>query len=351
MQWLTPHPRRAWMLAMLGAIVALVLGASAAVAHGAPAPLTFGTYAGGVAGTPTGIAIGPPDDPAKIQPALDELQVGERPFLVRAVALFQDQPAGAPLLAFPPRPEQYAIHGRKLDLVLIYQSANPDLTNWLAYVRAVARTYGPRLGTLQIGEEPNILPAPGPDGVDRHRRAVVEGVIAAKRALNDIDLPHVQVGMNVFARGAVESEFWTAMGQLGGPRFRAALDYVGVDMYADVFQPADISDSVTTTLNVLRTQSMPLAGLGSRMPIHASENGWPTGEGRTEAQQAAAFEEGLRTVSSLRGRYNITHYEVFALRDADSSVDSIWYQFGLLHSDYTPKPAFATVRDLFTELS
>jgi len=163
-------------------------------------------------------------------------------------------------------------------------------------------------------------------------------------------LTNVQVGINVFSQGDPDTDFWTAIGQLGGPCFRASLDYVGVDMYADVFTPGDISDSVTTILDVLRNQSMPLAGLGASVPIHASENGWPTGEGRTEAQQVNAFDEGLRTVNSLRGRDNVTHYEVFALRDADSNIDSIWYQFGILHSDYTPKPAFATVRDLFDAL-
>lgn len=36
--------------------------------------LQFGIYAGGAAGTPTGMAVGPPDDPAKTNHALDLLQ-------------------------------------------------------------------------------------------------------------------------------------------------------------------------------------------------------------------------------------------------------------------------------------
>lgn len=47
----------------------------------------------------------------------------------------------------------------------------------------------------------------------------------------------------------------------------------------------------------------------------------------------------------------IHRYELFNLRDADSSQNDIFYQFGLLRDDYSPKPAFAVFKKLVAELS
>ena len=52
----------------------------------------------------------------------------------------------------------------------------------------------------------------------------------------------------------------------------------------------------------------------------------------------------MRTINEHRHALNITHYEYFDLRDADSSLSDFGYHFGLLHDDYTPKPAFDTYR-------
>ena len=46
----------------------------------------------------------------------------------------------------------------------------------------------------------------------------------------------------------------------------------------------------------------------------------------------------------------MTHYMLFGLRDADSSKPDLFHQFGILHDDYTPKPAFDTFRALVAEL-
>ena len=46
----------------------------------------------------------------------------------------------------------------------------------------------------------------------------------------------------------------------------------------------------------------------------------------------------------------MTHWQLFTLRDADSSKDDMFYRFGVLRDDYFPKPAFEVLRDLFAEL-
>src|ERR1035438_9352142 len=86
--------------------------------------LVFGIYPGGAAGSDGGIASGPPDDPARVERCLDELQGDSRPFVIRVYERFSDadRPSRwAPRT--PPKYERYARSGRPLDLVLMFQSA------------------------------------------------------------------------------------------------------------------------------------------------------------------------------------------------------------------------------------
>lgn len=57
-----------------------------------------------------------------------------------------------------------------------------------------------------------------------------------------------------------------------------------------------------------------------------------------------------RAIYEHRSRFNITHYEHFALRDANSANAGLLSQFGLLRDDYRPKPAFERYRQLIAEL-
>jgi hypothetical protein len=41
---------------------------------------------------------------------------------------------------------------------------------------------------------------------------------------------------------------------------------------------------------------------------------------------------------------------LFGLRDADSSQPDLFHQFGIMHDDYRPKPAYHTFRRLIREL-
>jgi hypothetical protein len=54
-------------------------------------------------------------------------------------------------------------------------------------------------------------------------------------------------------------------------------------------------------------------------------------------------------IGEHQGKFNVTHYQHFALCDADSST-SPFYQFGMLCDDYTLKPAFETYRKLVDEV-
>jgi hypothetical protein len=105
-------------------------------------------------------------------------------------------------------------------------------------------------------------------------------------------------------------------------------------------------------LHDLRKKNLPAAGIPDSVPIRVTENGWPTGKNpftgieRSYTRQAEVMETIIVTIYDLRTKYNISHYEFFGLRDADSLKEDLFHQFGILRDDYSPKPAY----DLFKRL-
>jgi hypothetical protein len=134
---------------------------------------------------------------------------------------------------------------------------------------------------------------------------------------------------------------------------------VGLDAYPGTWGPSiggsDLASATASGIDAavssLRQQWMPLAGIPAGVKLHISENGYPTGPGRTETMQVSALNAAVTAVDGLRARYNISDYRWFDLRDADSSSSSFESQYGLMHDDYSPKPAFATYKSLVAELS
>ncbi|MFC0068555.1 hypothetical protein ACFFQW_32515 [Umezawaea endophytica] len=303
--------------------------------------LTFGIYAGGRVGLDDG---SPVEDPVAIASALDLLH-GEHPFLVRAYVHYPT------LVSAPPRPELLLNGRRRLDLVVCFRESGTDLTGWLGFLVGLLREYGSSLASLQITEEPNNA-GPGGDGeFPAVRQALVEGVVVAKREALALGLD-VLVGCNATPVFDPSQEFWTDLGRRGGEEFRDALDYVGLDLFPDVFQPIPADRLVDTVLAVLtgfRGESLAAAGIPGATPIHVTEHGWATGAGRSAARQAEVVDAVVRAV--VKADLNITTYEHFALRDADSRQAGPLHQLGLLCSDYTPKPAFDTYRDLIAEFT
>lgn len=321
--------------------------------------LVFGIYPGGVAGTETGLAVGPPDEPERINEALDVLQGEGRALLVRGYVHYQG--AGGPETgAYSPHPAhvgQYARGGRKLDLVLCFRDPEGDLAGWLDFIRARVREYGGHLAKLQITEEPNLRHAPGAadGGMPGVREALVRGVLAAREERDR--LGHgFQVGFNAVPSFDPSDDFWPEIGR-SGRAFLDALDYVGLDFFPDVFRPLHpegsrdaLREAVAGVLGHFRTVNLAAAQIPDAVPIHVTENGWPTGPTRSDERQAATLETTIRTIHRLAEALNVTHYELFSLRDADSSRPDLFYRFGLMRSDYTPRPAFDVYRRLVAEL-
>jgi hypothetical protein len=324
-------------------------------------PLVFGVYPGGMSGSDDGVAVGPPDDRGRIEDALTQLQDGLTPFVVRAYETYSD--AAAPSKHPPRAPEgyeAYAREGRRLDLVLMFQSASGDVPAFLQFVREMIRRHGPLLYSVQVTEEANFVS--GPSSIDgpypRVREALVEGVQVAREELDRAGYGRsVGVGFSTTPTFGPSSEFWASVGGRGGRAFLDALDYVALDFFPDVFrptapdgEPGDVRDSVLHVLRALREEWLPAAGIPASVSIHIGENGWPTGPMRTYERQARVLETVIRTIHERRRTYNIARYTLFDLRDASSTETDIWHQFGVMRDDYTPKPAFETYRRLVKEL-
>lgn len=305
--------------------------------------LTFGIYAGGLAGDGEGfITPGPPEDPDRIAAALDEL----KPHLVRAYVLYSDRDPGG--FAAPPDPWRL----RPLDLVVCFREPGDDLSGWLDYLRGILREHGEDLVSLQVAEEPNHAGPGGDGGFPRVRDAIVAGVLAVRDEARRLGLD-LAVGCNSTPILDPEQEFWTDLGRRGGAQFVDALDYVGFDFFPDLVRPIpqpELAGAVTAVLTGFRERSLAAAGIPDTVPIHITEHGWGTGPQRPYEKQVAVLDTVVRAVDGLSAALNITTYEHFALRDADSANPDPFYQLGLLRSDYTSKPAFAAYRELIAEL-
>lgn len=318
-------------------------------------PLIFGIYPGGSTGFGNGQAV-TADDSARIHEALNRLQMDGPPLLVRGYLPYTGSLSAAEALAIqtPAAAEQYVQDGRKLDLVL--QFRQPDLDGWLIFIRQAIHRYHSMLATLQITEEANVSMTPEVDGcIPLVREALVRGVVAAQEEIQRAGL-NIQVGFNATLNFDPADDFWPSLAALGGQPFFNALDYVGLDFFPDVFRPLapdgsprDIRTSVASVLAHFRQVHMTAASIPTEVPIHITEHGWPTGPTRSYERQAEVVEMVVRTIYEQHTRFNITHYEHFALRDANSSNPDLLAQFGLLRDDYTPKPAFERYRQLILE--
>ncbi len=258
----------------------------------------------------------------------------------------------------PQNLEYYVNDKRKLDFVLCYRDPQGDQKGWLESIRATIRRYGPYLAVLQIAEEPNNPDAAfGGDGAFPHvHEAIIQGVLVAKEEAQRHGY-NVQIGFNATLSFDPNDTFSSRIATLVTPSFLEALDYVGLDFFPDVFrrlapdgEPGDLRSSVEVVLKHFREVNLKTGGIPPSIPIHISENGWPTGADRLYERQAITLETIVNTIYQHRAVFNVTHYEYHALRDADSTKTELLYQFGLMRDDYTPKPAFGVYRRLIANL-
>jgi hypothetical protein len=175
--------------------------------------------------------------------------------------------------------------------------------------------------------------------------------MVARQRIRQLGLS-ASVGFNAVPCSSPGDAFWTEMERRMDNSFINSVDYVGLNFYPDVGTPlvGDMETEVTNVLTDFREETLRSVGIPGSVPIHICENGWPTGPCRYYTRQAEHVEETIRTVHKLRCTLNITHYELFSLRDADTANPDCNHQFGILRDDYSPKPAFEIYRKLIAEL-
>jgi len=377
--------RSEWVMAtalVLGAIAWWMLSVASDPVRAAPAPgclgtapgtmvperpgppLRFGITPGAVAGQVGAPATAKPEDAGQTLGALQHLRRPGAPFVLRLNRVFWSE-GEAGIERFLALAHRYTAAGFEVELQLRFQPPpghSGDIAGWVGFVREVVRRFGPDPGVvgMQVTNEVNFTASPdSSDGANAGAKdALIQGVIAAHDEAERRGFRQLRIGFNWFYRTDPQSEqaFWTYLGQHGGRDFAAAVDWVGLDAYPGTFfppaeAPGGERDGVTNALSSLRDCYLPLAAIGLGTPIYVEENGYPTGPGRSEATQLAYLRSMVQAFSDLRGTYDVSDYRWFNLRDADSTSPNFQQHFGLLHDDYSPKPAFAAYRDLVAALS
>jgi len=317
--------------------------------------MKFGLYIGSAAGTDKDLAVGKPDDPAAIHDTLSKLENNLHPLVTRGyIHYLGDGKTGNEA---PENIIQYATPSRKIDLVLCYRALHYDSDDWKATISHIVKRYGDHLCSLQITEEPNLKDAYAGDGsFENIDKALYDGILFAKEAIRNFDYP-IKVGFNTVLSFNPADNFWNSIGSDDYQLFRQTIDYVGLDFFPDVFRPLpdegfpdDLKNTVKHVLRHFRNTLSNTATLLPSLPIYITENGWSTGGGKTYERQQVIVETIVRALNDIKDELNIERYELFGLRDTDTNNDNLFYQFGIVKDDYTPKPAFYKFLDLIKEL-
>jgi hypothetical protein len=238
---------------------------------------------------------------------------------------------------------------------------NGDMDAWVRYVRDAtsALAKNPSLKALTITNEVNFPVSPNTsDGAYKNAlEALVQGIVAARAQLDQVGRSDVALGFSYAYRylPSSDSDFWKGIAARATPTFRRALDYVGVQLYPGLVYPPVLApgqtagDATLDALALVRGCYMPLAGLGSAVGLWITENGYATNLGHSESKQVQDLTTTVDSVHRYSGTFGVTDYRYFNLRDNRPSGTDLFDDVGLLHADYTRKPAFSAYRDLVAE--
>lgn len=327
----------------------------------APArPLRFGItplLAGSAGGVQQPSA---PDDPARDARALRNLQPARRRLVMRINRVFEsDGSAGIRRAVSLAR--RYSRMGFAVESQIRYHPSSAedgDMAAWERYVRsavgALARNRS--LVALTITNEVNFpISSNTSDGAFKDPLdALVRGVVAARAELRRAGRPDVALGFSYAYRYLPDrdADFWKGIGTRATPAFRAALGYVGVQLYPGLVYPPVLApgqtagDATLDALALVRDCYMPLAHLGRGVQLWITENGYATNLGHSEQRQVADLSSTVQDVHRYSGTLGITDYRYFNLRDNRANGTDLFDDVGLVRADYTRKPAFATFQQL-----
>ncbi len=316
--------------------------------------LRFGVYPWGGAGTVNPADPPVADDPAKAMAAAKAFK-GSRSLTVHLYGQYtgvNSEEADA-LISDA---KWWSDNGLRVEMVVRYRPARPDLgPGYVPWVRNVAARLAalPGVAALQIGNEPNntASAAAGDGAYPGVIDAIAHGVPAARSALVAAGRADVSVGFNWAAGSSpcTTEPMWSQLKAAGGGAFLSAVGWVGIDVYPGTWSPPSptavptaslVNATITDGLRCLRTRHMVTAGLSKAVAITVAETGYPTDADRSEGTQASVLQWTIAAVLSVRRAYGVTDLRWFSLRDANTASRQLENGYGLLHDDYTPKPAF-----------
>jgi hypothetical protein len=320
----------------------------------APQRLRFGITPGiaGSAGGSQGSAR--PVDQGQTTRALERMALPRRTLVIHLNRLFSSD-GSAGIRAFARQVDRYARQGFESEVQVRYHpgsSQEGDIPAFVHFVHHAVERLGRRKSVVAftITNEAN-FPISGNTSDGSYRgvvSALTAGVVEADRTLRRIGRQRVDVGFTVAWRYLPNADlgFWQKVGQAGGRPFRRALDFVGAQVYPGlVWPPVSIPGrsagvEMTDALALLRRCYMPIAGLGDRVDLWVTENGYATNLGHSETRQASELGSTLDAVHAVSGTLGVTDYRYFNLRDNDSDGTDLFAAVGLLRDDYSGKPAF-----------
>lgn len=311
------------------------------------------------AGSAGAVQIEPvPEDRAAAIERLRELEPPRRALVLRLNRMFwADGVAG--IRRYARIVDRFAAAGFASELQVRYhppEGRAGDMRAWRRYVRRAVRILGrrPSVVALSITNEANFNVSPNTsDGsFPGVRQAIVRGIVAAQRELRAIGRRDIELGFSFAWRWlpASDREFWEEIGRRATPRFRRALDYVGLQIYPGLVVPPAIPSNSSAgaetvkALTLMRRCYLPKAAIGPRTDLWVTENGYVTNLGRAEAGQRAALESTVRSVHRWSGTLGVSDYRWFNLRDNVGDGPGLFDAVGLLRDDYSRKPAFGAYR-------
>ena len=233
-----------------------------------------------------------PVNPARALRALRALRPPGKELVLRVNRLFESDGA-AGIAHFKRIIDRYTRQGFDTELQVRYHPSagqRGNIAAWTRYVRHVVDVFGPNrhLLAMTITNEINLAISPNTsDGTyPRAEQALVKGVIAAHQEARRRGFGRLRFGFTFAYRfnPTTDAAMFTGL-RSGGAKFRAALGFVGVDFYPELY-PGRATAIPTATLQMMGTMRrcfMRLGGLGAHVPIWVTESGYDTSPGQVSA--------------------------------------------------------------------
>ena len=247
-------------------------------------------------------------------------------------------------------------HGIQILPILDYGSAygghsnlvSDDLDGWTTYVSNVVTRYAGRFPAVEVWNEENIMSG---DWVfwSGTTAQYVTMLRATYNAVKAID-PSIRVVL-----GGLSGECSSYVSDLYANGAKGCFDVMAIHPYSGSHAPDDVwkGNFITGYKYYLSgyidaTRSVMDANGDNSVPIWLTEHGWATHTGSTsEANQATYLAKAMEIAADC----GIEKYFIYNLVAYEGDPTNPEHCFGILHHDYTAKPAFPAVQSKIRELT